>query len=160
MSEKLQITTFGGLLIQRDGQLVSGFASRKVEALLVYLAYTRRAHPREVLAEMLWEERSKNRSLGNLRVALASLRKELGEYVVISRDTIAINPDTDIYLDASELEEALAAGQIEEAVALYQGSFLEGFYLRGGARLRGVGFARTPAAGAPGPGWAQYPGNP
>ncbi|MBN1145641.1 MAG: hypothetical protein JXA78_00185 [Anaerolineales bacterium] len=40
MSGKLQITTFGGLSIQLDGQPLSDFASRKVESLLVYLACT------------------------------------------------------------------------------------------------------------------------
>ncbi len=67
MTERLTIRTLGGLEIALDGEPVTGFDSRKVQALLVYLACTGRAHPREMLAEMLWEERSTSRSLGYLR---------------------------------------------------------------------------------------------
>jgi DNA-binding SARP family transcriptional activator len=72
MSGKLQITTFGGLSIQLDGLPVTGFASRKFEGLLVYLACSGRAHPREALAELHWKERSLEHSMGNLRVAMVS----------------------------------------------------------------------------------------
>ncbi|MBN1145638.1 MAG: hypothetical protein JXA78_00170 [Anaerolineales bacterium] len=130
MSGKLQITTFGGLSIQLEDQPLTGFASRKVEALLVYLACTGRPQRREVLAELLWEERSQERSMGNLRVALTSLRKELDDFVLIERDTVAINPDAQVWLDAAELEAGLAGGKLEQAVALYQGPFLEGYSLR------------------------------
>lgn len=133
MPGKLQITTLGGLSIQHNDQPVTGFASRKVEALLVYLACAQRAHSREVLAELLWEERSQKRALGNLRVALASLRKGLGEYVNISRETVEINPQADIKVDFIDFETFLDKGQIEEAVSLYRGEFLEGFYVRGAA---------------------------
>jgi DNA-binding SARP family transcriptional activator len=34
----LEISTLGGLSIRHDGEPVTGLASRKVEALLVYLA--------------------------------------------------------------------------------------------------------------------------
>lgn len=52
----LQISTLGGLCICLAGEPVQDLASRKVEALLVYLACERRAHPRETLAEMFWAE--------------------------------------------------------------------------------------------------------
>ena len=47
MSGGLRITTLGGLSIQRDSKPVSGLASRKVEALLVYLACTGREQRRQ-----------------------------------------------------------------------------------------------------------------
>jgi DNA-binding SARP family transcriptional activator len=127
----LTISTLGGLSIRRGDEPVTGLASRKVEALLVYLACTDRPRPREVLAEMLWEERSQSQSLANLRVVLSSLRKHLAPYVTITRDTVALNPDAAVWLDAAELEQKLSAGQVEEAVALYRGDFMAGFYVRG-----------------------------
>jgi WD40 repeat protein/DNA-binding SARP family transcriptional activator len=127
----LEITTLGGLSIQRDGQPVTGLATRKVEALLVYLACTGRTHVREVLAEMFWEERTPERSLGNLRVALTRLRKQVGDYLTIARDTVAIDPEAGVWLDVAELEEKLRAERTAEASGLYQGEFLQGFYLRG-----------------------------
>jgi DNA-binding SARP family transcriptional activator/predicted ATPase len=132
MNGSLEIHTLGGLTIECDGQLIVGFASRKVEALLVYLACTGHAHPREVLAELLWEERSQAQSLSNLRVALASLRQQVGPYVTITRQTVAINPGSAYWLDVAELERNLsaAAAPLEQALSLYQGDFLAGFYIR------------------------------
>jgi WD40 repeat protein/DNA-binding SARP family transcriptional activator len=127
----LEILTFGGLVIRCDGEPVTERVPRKVGALLIYLAYTGRAQSREILAELLWEERTQERSLGNLRVALTSLRRELGEYVTITRDTVSLNPATTVWLDAAELEARLSAGRVEEALELYQGEFLDGFYVRG-----------------------------
>ena len=127
----LEIATLGGLSILRDGKPVTELATRKVEALLIYLTCTGRTHAREVLAELLWEERALKRALGNLRVALTSLRKHVGEYLIITRDTVALDPKADVRLDVAELQEKLHASQVEEAVALYLGDFLDGFYVRG-----------------------------
>ena len=66
----LRIDTLGGLSITRDGEAVTQLATRKVAALLVYLASTERPCAREILAELMWEERTPERALGNLRVAL------------------------------------------------------------------------------------------
>ncbi|MFC2031705.1 BTAD domain-containing putative transcriptional regulator, partial [Chloroflexota bacterium] len=127
----LEITTLGSLAIRCDGSPVTELTTRKVEALLVYLACNRRVHSREVLAEMFWAERTQERSLGNLRVALTSLRKHLSDYVTITRETVTLNPEAHIWLDVAELEENLNAGRVGKAVDLYQGDFLEGFYVRG-----------------------------
>jgi DNA-binding SARP family transcriptional activator len=127
----LEITTLGGLSIQRDGEPVTEFATRKVEALLIYLACTGRTHAREVLAELFWEERPPGRGRGNLRVALTSLRKHVGEDLIITRNTVTLNPEADVWLDVTELQENFHAGQVEEAMALYRGDFLAGFHVRG-----------------------------
>jgi DNA-binding SARP family transcriptional activator len=144
MSERLEIRTLGGLAIQRDGQPVTGLASRKVEALLAYLACAGRPRPRELVAEMLWEERTQERAMGNLRVALSSLRKRVGPYVTIAREEVGINPEADVWLDVQVLEQALSAARasdgplsdpliarMEDALTLDQGDFLAGFYVRG-----------------------------
>ena len=46
----LEIRTLGGLSIKCDGEPVTQLKTRKVEALLAYLACTERIHPRETLA--------------------------------------------------------------------------------------------------------------
>jgi len=135
VSNKLKITSFGGLSINIGDERVTGFASRKVEALLVYLACNRRVYAREVLADMLWEERTQSQALSNMRVALSSLRKEVGDYVTITRDSVGINPNAEVWLDVAGFEKKFENGQIEEAVALYQGEFLHSFYLRGAAQF-------------------------
>lgn len=138
----LEISTLGGLSIFCEGKPVAGLASRKADALLVYLACTRRPHPREVLADLLWDERSQTRALSNLRVVLSSIRKHLGAYVSISRDSVTLSREGKVRLDVAELDANLAtaqqgdallpdiAEQTADVVSLYKGDFLEGFYPR------------------------------
>jgi predicted ATPase/DNA-binding SARP family transcriptional activator len=134
MSRKLQIRALGGLSIQCNEKPVEGFDQRKVQALLVYLACTGRAHPREILAEMFWEERTQSQALANLRTALTSLRKTVGPFVTITREMAGTDPASHVWLDATEFEAQIdAAGsdiaRLSNAVELYQGDFLAGFYV-------------------------------
>src|SRR5579871_2707727 len=109
----LRITTLGGLSIQLGDRPVSGFISRKVEALLVYLAFERREHPREVLAELLWSDFTQVRAMGNLRTALANLQSQLADYLIVTRQTVMLNPESAHWLDAFEMEKALKASEGE-----------------------------------------------
>ncbi|WP_119071297.1 nSTAND1 domain-containing NTPase [Aggregatilinea lenta] len=134
MSAELEIRTLGGLSICLSGKLITGFDSRKAPALLVYLACTRCSHPREELAEFLWEERSQTQALSNLRVALTSLRRTVGPFMSITRQSVGIHWDGDVWLDAAAFETRLnTAGtdvaRLAEAVDLYSGDFLAGFYI-------------------------------
>lgn len=134
MDDHLDICTLGGLAVLRGGTPIDRFDQRKVPALLVYLACTDRPQPREVLAELFWEDRSQSQSLANLRVALSNLRKTVGPFVTIDRETAGMAHTGSWRLDAVTFEDRLnAAGDdvqpLDEAVALYQGDFLEGFYV-------------------------------
>jgi DNA-binding SARP family transcriptional activator len=139
----LKLYTLGGLRVSIGDQLVPDLGTRKAEVLLVYLCTQKRPIAREILAEMFWEERAQRRALSNLRVALAALRKALGDYLLVERDTAAVDPQVEVWLDAAQLETQLksvgTAGVLhtkEEAAALaaaldlYRGAFLEGIYLR------------------------------
>ncbi|MEM7114812.1 MAG: BTAD domain-containing putative transcriptional regulator [Chloroflexota bacterium] len=134
---KLEIYTLGGLRIVRDGEPLTKLASRKVEGLLVYLACVGRSQPREVLAELLWDDFTQSRAMNNLRVVLSNLRKHVGDFVTITRESAAINLDANVWVDVvafekalSEVREAENGMTNETAVSLYQGSFLDGFYTR------------------------------
>jgi DNA-binding SARP family transcriptional activator len=139
----LRIFTLGGLRILRGETPIDLRETRKAVALLIYLASTSRSQPREVLADLFWDERSQKQAQSNLRVALASLRKHLGEYLVIDRENIALNQEAPIWMDSKEMEEGLRifrangevrsvqeADRVEQAVGLYQGEFLAGFFVR------------------------------
>ena len=143
MNDVLEISTLGRLEIRLGGLPVTGFDSRKVEALLVYLACTGRSHSRDVLADLLWDELPQKRAMGNLRVMLHSLRQQLGSFIEISRTTVEMNPHSQYWVDAAQLEKDLsaareggglvspaAAHQAEDALSLFRGDFLQGFYLR------------------------------
>ena len=146
MVDLLKITSFGGLSVTRGTAPVERFITRKVDALLVYLACNPREHPREVLGEMLWDDLSQERTMANLRTALSNLQAQLAPYLLVTRQTIAINPDNSYWVDANELDAVLDSAEehwkqrgrlthalmarTEKALELYQGSFLEGFHLR------------------------------
>jgi WD40 repeat protein/DNA-binding SARP family transcriptional activator len=139
MEASLQIYTLGGVQVLRAGEPVSGLSTHKAEALLIYLASTRRPQPREVLAEFLWDERTQSQAMGNLRGVLTNLRQVLGDSLVITRDQAGINPEAEVWLDAFELENSLSAirkqgrlnadtaRQAESTLELYKGEFLQGF---------------------------------
>lgn len=142
----LEITTLGGLSIQLGEQPVTGFISRKVDALLVYLTCTGDPQPREVLGDLLWDELSQSHTLSNLRSALSSLRKQLSDYFIITRNSIGISPHSNHRVDCLEFEALLTAARQNEAesggpspssvegliaaVDLYRGDFLQGFFVR------------------------------
>jgi len=148
MAPTLQLFLLGNVSIYRDGRPVTSLPSRAAEALLIYLARQKRPVSREVLAEMLWAERSPQQALTNLRTVLSALRRELGDYLLISRETLAFNLQADFWLDADEFEQRLdrlaapAHGaarldrptlvKLQAALELYRGDFLAGFALRDG----------------------------
>ena len=100
MVDLLKITSFGGLSVVRGAAPIERFITRKVDALLVYLACNPREHPREVLGEMLWDDLSQERTMANLRTALSNLQAQLAPYLLVTRQTIAINPDSPYWVDA------------------------------------------------------------
>jgi ABC-type oligopeptide transport system substrate-binding subunit/DNA-binding SARP family transcriptional activator len=142
MKDALKIYTLGGVHLFRGNDSLSSLKSYKAQALLIYLACGQRSYSREVLADLLWDERSQSQASSNLRYLLSNLRKQLGDYVTVTRKFAGINPEADIWLDAAVLEEGLhtvqqqgglsSASVMEQArglLRLYQGEFLEGFYV-------------------------------
>ena len=135
----LKITTLGGLAIQRGDQLAADLSSRKAQALLVYLAATGRAQPRELAADLLWPERGPQQASTSLRNTIYALRKSADPYITVTRENIAARTDR-IWVDAAELEKALDAinllrdsaalknlDDLSRQLKIYQGEFLAGF---------------------------------
>ena len=89
MTDLLEISLLGGVRLTLGGVSFTGLASRRTEALLIYLVCSGQPHGREALADLLWDGRSQSQALGNLRVLLTSLRQTLGPYVTITRETVA-----------------------------------------------------------------------
>ena len=149
----LKITSLGGLSVQLNNHPVTGFVSRKVDALLVYLVANPREHPRELLGEMLWDDLPQARTMSYLRTTLSSLQKQLADYLIVTRQTIAINPESNYWFDVAVLDEAMnkaeqqwrergtftrmLASELQEALALYNGSFLQGFNIRSARGFEG-----------------------
>ena len=128
------------------------FQSRKVIALLAYLAVeANKAHSREKLTGLFWPNLPDSNARNNLRVTLTRLNKTLGQadipFIITARNSVQFNPQSDYWCDVSEFEQLISATQkhIHKSRAtcaeccdelmivakLYQGCFLEGFYLEG-----------------------------
>jgi DNA-binding SARP family transcriptional activator/Tfp pilus assembly protein PilF len=109
----------------------------KVTALLAYLAVTSRAHSRAALATLLWGDVDERRANSSLRNALYVLRRELGlaSCLVVARHNVSLDP-TQLWLDIDRLkhavrEEAESVSSMREALALWQGPFLDGLFVSG-----------------------------
>jgi DNA-binding SARP family transcriptional activator len=145
MSDYLEIFLLGGVTIKRNGEPVKALTSRKATALFIYLAcHHQQSFSRDTLASLFYGELPQERAMANLRVLLHRLNP-LNDYLLVTRQTVAINPDSHYWLDTMTLEQQLAvvaehtavgdtlwpdmAAQLETALALYQGDFLAGFHL-------------------------------
>lgn len=134
---KLVISVLGPLKITTADAPSSGFVSDKVRALLIYLAIEQdRPLRRESLAALLWPGQPEKRARANLRRALANLRQVIddqgGHYLHITRQTLQFDPAASAFVDAVQFEQLLEDGEpglafVEEAVALAEGPFLDGF---------------------------------
>ena len=138
---RLALSFLGPFTATLDGVLITGFESVKVRALLAYLAAEAgRSHQRETLATLLWPDWPQQSAMSNLRYALADLRKNIGDrqaqppFLLITRESIQLNRDADVWVDVLEFEATISDPQssindVQSAVALYRGDFLEGFSL-------------------------------
>lgn len=147
----LNIYLFGKFSVQRDGRELDGLDARKVQELFCYLLLHRdHALSRETLASLLWPETTTTLSKKNLRQALWQLQSGLGSQnelvsdrtLIVESEWIRLNPEADLWLDVAVLENAFQLVQkipghdldkqkaqiLHDAVQLYQGPLLEGWY--------------------------------
>jgi adenylate cyclase len=133
-SPTFHLRLFGSPSIEADdggGIPLSGrVAQRHRLALLALIAMAPGQRlSRDKLISYLWPESDAERGRNLLKVSSYVLRTELGETAVLSEgDDLRLNADV-VHTDAVELDAALARGDHAEAVALYKGPFLDGFFL-------------------------------
>jgi DNA-binding SARP family transcriptional activator len=107
--------------------------STKLLGLLAFIAAApgRRAS-REQLVDLLWDDGDLKHARANLRQALHRLRQSLGtDYLPTGDDDIQLTDR--LVCDRDEFIAALAAGDLEEAIARYGGEYIPGFVSRGSA---------------------------
>lgn len=135
--ERMEIRMLGELEVRRGGHRVELPPSKKARALLAFLVATGRAHRRERLSSLLWDETDDRRAA--LRWNLSKLRAVLedggSKRIRADREEIAFEDDA-AYVDTREVRAALAAGleglsvdHLRELAALFRGPFLEGLDL-------------------------------
>jgi DNA-binding SARP family transcriptional activator len=93
-----------------DGKPAEGLNSDTLRALLAYLAVeSKREHPREQIAALLWPERSDHEARDSLRFALSKLHSALDDrradspFLMVNRTHVQFNLASDHWLDVSEL---------------------------------------------------------
>lgn len=133
------------------------FRTKKVQALLIYLAIEREAQDREYLTELFWPGMPERSARANLRQIIYYLRLIFSELdapdgqenpaqsLFVNRQSVQLNPEADIVVDIYQFENHLASSRmhnhfdllscpschedLQEAAELYRGNFLEDFYL-------------------------------
>lgn len=147
---KLRFQLFGKFSVVRDSQILKGFANNKEQELLSYLLIHRdRSHPRETLASIFWGETSTEKSKKYLRQALWHVQASLevresiaSHFLAVEHDWVQLNLQSDVWVDVAVFEQAFTSTQgvrgsqldaqgaalLKDAVELYKGDLLDGWY--------------------------------
>jgi serine/threonine-protein kinase len=115
-------------------ELHSVLAQPKRVALLAYLAAAspRRFHRRDSLVALFWPDLDQEHARAALRQSLHILRRSLGEGALESRgdDEIGLR-EANFWCDALAFETAVETGRYADALELYRGDLLDGFFISG-----------------------------
>ena len=107
----LKLFLLGSPRLEQDGEAVE-MDTRKALALLAYLAVSGNSHTREGLAALLWPDHDDAGARGAFRRTLSTLNKAVGEGVLeISRETITLAREVNLWVDVSEFRRLLAGCQ-------------------------------------------------
>lgn len=128
----VELRLLGGASLQStDGTPLTGRAAHRHRlALLARLAL---AAPggltRDKLVGLLWPERDEASARHLLRAALHELRSALGaELLAANGNELRLDPRL-LLVDVHDFEAGVAQGDLERAVTIYRGPFLDGFHL-------------------------------
>ncbi|HLL46394.1 MAG TPA: BTAD domain-containing putative transcriptional regulator, partial [Longimicrobiaceae bacterium] len=115
-----------------DGPLRGRAAHRRRLAILALLAASPgRSAPREKVIAYLWPDATTDAGRHLLAESLYVIRKELGaESVLTAGEDLSLNHLV-VAADVVAFEAAVEAGDLERAIGLYGGPFLDGWYVDG-----------------------------
>jgi DNA-binding SARP family transcriptional activator/predicted ATPase len=134
MKGTTSLRLLGTVQVERAGEPVRGFRSRKALALLGYLAVQGQPVPRERLADLFWEGKSEARGRANLNWVLHRITTLLPGCLQTDRHTVGFQRSPSYWLDTDAFEDLDTQGDpasLAAAVALYRGQFLGGVSLKG-----------------------------
>jgi len=147
----LHIFLFGKLKLSFENQDILGLEARKAQELFCFLLLNpHRSHFRETMADLLWGDAPATQPKTYLRKAIWQLQTVLDAHVTVTRvplllaetDWVQLNDKADYWLDAQVFKEiftlvqnipgrhvgAMQAKQMEQAIKMYRGDLLEGWY--------------------------------
>lgn len=132
---KVNLALLGGFRLQMDTGEPIPLATKKTTALLAYLAlHPGEAQARPKLAALLWGDHNEAQARDSLRQALSLLRKALSHdcpaALIAHEDNISLAPAAALEIDARVFEDLIrepGVANLERAIELYRGEFLDGF---------------------------------
>jgi Tol biopolymer transport system component/DNA-binding SARP family transcriptional activator len=126
-----RLRAFGGLSVDRNGAPAAGLNSQpKALSMLALLAVAgERGVSRDTIFGLLWSASDMEQAQNALSQLLFRLRRELGADAIVGTRELHLNPGV-IACDCVEFARAIADSRLETAVEVYQGPFLNGFYIR------------------------------
>jgi serine/threonine-protein kinase len=119
-----------------EGTVGGAAAQRKPLALLALLAVAgARGMSRDKILAYLWPETPTDRAAHRLTQVLYSLRHQLQtDDLFLGSADLRLNPDL-ISTDVTDFHQALADHSPDRAVGVYNGPFLDGFFMNGAAEF-------------------------
>ncbi len=130
----VRLFTLGSVaLFDREGTHLSCEATQsKRLALLAYLATGSCLHRRDKLVGLFWPDSDHAHARASLNRSLHYLRRLAGEDAIesVGRESVRLDPER-IHSDAWYFRRAIEAGELDVALDLYRGDYLEGLFLKG-----------------------------
>ncbi|MBX3011109.1 MAG: NACHT domain-containing protein [Caldilineaceae bacterium] len=138
----LTVRLFGTPTFELNDQSLASLLTGRTAALFIYLLVTRTPQPRSLLADLLWDQVTEQQAKSNLRYQLRDLRKAVGDYVVVTGETVAFNQELPHWIDVTVFTAYLATAStlsadkveaeiLQELLALYRSELLAGFQVEG-----------------------------
>ena len=103
----LRLRLLGTVQIEKGERPLTHQLPQKAQALLAYLAVTKQPYSRAKLAGLLWSDFPENRARSNLRDTLLVLRRQLDDYLDISRQSVALIDGKDVWVDTAIFQQHL-----------------------------------------------------
>src|SRR5258708_3689927 len=148
----LRVAVLGSPEVFHDGSRLT-FALRKAQALLLYLAVEGGLHPRSKLAALLWPDSEPSDARKGLRNALglvgglladADASPAVHSHLLSEHELLGLNLQAPLELDLDVVQQAWKeaqalstapaeqqrTAQVQHALSLVRGPFLDGFWLR------------------------------
>jgi TolB-like protein/DNA-binding SARP family transcriptional activator len=127
-----RLQTLGRLALRGPAGVApaSDFAqqNRRLALLAAVAAAGERGRNRDQLLLFFWPDASQQRARHSLEQTLYLIRKSVDAEVFLGVNPLRLNADV-MTSDVEDFEAAIGAGDLETAAELYEGQFLEGFYL-------------------------------
>ncbi|HEX5576378.1 MAG TPA: AAA family ATPase [Gemmatimonadales bacterium] len=133
----LFLRLLGGPSLCDKGSTLTGPATHRHRLALLALLASSQSRPqsRDKLVAWLWPERDVEHARNLLNQGVHALRRAIGEAGIISvQDELRLDPAA-VACDLVVFEDAIAAGELERAIGLYTGPFLDGFHLPGASEF-------------------------